>query len=510
MTVQQEIGKADNCSQNIVEIMGDTASQLADGLHFLALGKLFFKGALLGRFQREDYRRFIVIIGFHAADINFCGIFLVAFQRDINRLDSRAAINGRGQRSAQIWPVPFDHTVDQIDLAAFDKIGPEQSDKPRIAAAKTAVPGDGCDSDWRFVEEPRKPHFRSAQRVRRITTAGAINNHAARCTDLSVGILRHVMYQPHRHAFAAGIHEVQINILAGRFDQNAIRRQQMSGGLTVNKIKQMQIRGSHFGNIQMQPFSQGRIEIGQPSVRIDRQKSDRRMIQIINCGLQLLKNMLLGLAVLADIRDAPDLQRHSAIIDRQRPDLHIVPVAIGTAGQRRTVIHAVCGTQGDRQTPLFIGSLIRLNDLSEPENRICSIRVAAENCLHTAQGGVVVRARQPLIGRICIDDAPGLIGDTDALRQCIDKHSGEFVITAVSRVIQDAESPEKQAQNAYSGKQSEKAHDQLVGIGWRCVEQSAHTDDEHDDHCRQAHEACRTAASAVCGDILALVVRLVF
>ena len=51
---EQQIRKADNGGQNIVEIMSHAARQLPDRLHLLALGKLGFQRLVLGSVERID------------------------------------------------------------------------------------------------------------------------------------------------------------------------------------------------------------------------------------------------------------------------------------------------------------------------------------------------------------------------------------------------------------------------------------------------------------------------
>ena len=43
MAAEQQVGKSDHRRQQVIKIMGDAAGELADGFHFLGLGKLNFK-----------------------------------------------------------------------------------------------------------------------------------------------------------------------------------------------------------------------------------------------------------------------------------------------------------------------------------------------------------------------------------------------------------------------------------------------------------------------------------
>src|SRR5579872_586194 len=61
MIGEQKVRIADDGGQHIVEVMGDAAGQLTDGLHFLALRKIFLKRALLGRIKRKKRRRGAVL-----------------------------------------------------------------------------------------------------------------------------------------------------------------------------------------------------------------------------------------------------------------------------------------------------------------------------------------------------------------------------------------------------------------------------------------------------------------
>ncbi len=60
MRGEEKIGEPDDGSQHIVEIMRDTAGELADRLHLLALGELLFQLALHRRLKRIDDRRLAI------------------------------------------------------------------------------------------------------------------------------------------------------------------------------------------------------------------------------------------------------------------------------------------------------------------------------------------------------------------------------------------------------------------------------------------------------------------
>ena len=53
---QQQIAEADHRGQQVVEVVGDAAGQLADRLHLLALGELGLQALLLGQIDEvEDH-----------------------------------------------------------------------------------------------------------------------------------------------------------------------------------------------------------------------------------------------------------------------------------------------------------------------------------------------------------------------------------------------------------------------------------------------------------------------
>ena len=60
MVGEEEVGEADDGGEHVVEVVGDAAGELADGLHLLALGELRFERALLGDVDGVDDHRVLV------------------------------------------------------------------------------------------------------------------------------------------------------------------------------------------------------------------------------------------------------------------------------------------------------------------------------------------------------------------------------------------------------------------------------------------------------------------
>ena len=65
MVGKQQIGEADDGGQHIVEIVRNSAGELTDRLHLLALRKLLLERPLLGGFERIDDRRILPRIRLH-------------------------------------------------------------------------------------------------------------------------------------------------------------------------------------------------------------------------------------------------------------------------------------------------------------------------------------------------------------------------------------------------------------------------------------------------------------
>ena len=155
MTQKQEIAKADHRRQQIVEIMGDTARQLAHGLHFLGLCELFFEAFAPGRIDQVDDH----VGGDAAGLLDGAGMELGgAFARtgDSNFESVRMGAATRfGQSFRNLGAVVLENKIHERGLRA-NLFGADHAAKGNIGFNDFVTDVDHDDADRGFVEEPAR------------------------------------------------------------------------------------------------------------------------------------------------------------------------------------------------------------------------------------------------------------------------------------------------------------------------------------------------------------------
>ena len=107
--VQQEVGRHHDGGEDIVEIVGDAARQLADGLHFLLLLDAVFKRALRGGLQCVDDRGLAVAILFFDRNDEEVGPAVgTSGQRRLNRRDIALSLRGLPDCGFEHRPIALD------------------------------------------------------------------------------------------------------------------------------------------------------------------------------------------------------------------------------------------------------------------------------------------------------------------------------------------------------------------------------------------------------------------
>ncbi len=162
MAGQQQIGKADNGGQHIVEIMGNAAGKLADRLHFLALRELRLQRPLLGGLHGMDYGHLVLAVALQnrtdedtGAALRFVGKGDVDGGGNVVLAGGRR-IDGRRQRRL----VARLRHVDKPPRLAVLAAGTEQHGETGIGDAQPALTIDGGNRHRRVVEEPAEPQLR--------------------------------------------------------------------------------------------------------------------------------------------------------------------------------------------------------------------------------------------------------------------------------------------------------------------------------------------------------------
>ena len=90
MRLQQQIGKADDRRQHVIEVMRDAAREIADGFHLLSLRDAALERLLLGCIDDVERRRGTARDGCKRRHIDTARELLLLAGRDFDRLDVAA------------------------------------------------------------------------------------------------------------------------------------------------------------------------------------------------------------------------------------------------------------------------------------------------------------------------------------------------------------------------------------------------------------------------------------
>ena len=229
---------------------------------------------------------------------------------------------------------------------------------------------------------------------------------------------------------------------------------------------------SDFRQIVIEPVGERRIDIGDLARRVDREEAARRVIEIFDRVLQLLKHVLLPLAVAGDIGNRPHRIFRLALALAERTDPHPEPAAVGAVGAG--------------ETDLFLLALAFARRLEQPEHRFRHVGIADENPLHRAN---VLRARGPRerqIGRIGISDMAAGIGDGDPVIGEIGDAADDGIVDRTVGKANDTGRKSKQIEQADHRKQRQQAEN--IRLRLRPADRGQRDRDRHDGACHQQHQ----------------------
>ena len=164
---QQEVAEANHRGQQIVEIMRDTAGQLADRLHLLRLGELDFQVLLLGDIDEMEHQPAIAALEpVEPPEKEDAGLVAQPFDADLDRTRRRRAfgrldsLTVRSRRSSSLRLKLDQRLADQIARHRAEQFAePHGSPLPASAVAV-----DQRDADRRVGEKPLEALARQAQR----------------------------------------------------------------------------------------------------------------------------------------------------------------------------------------------------------------------------------------------------------------------------------------------------------------------------------------------------------
>ena len=178
----------------------------------------------------------------------------------------------------------------------------EQHDETGIGQAEPALPVDRGDRHRRVVEEAREAHLGDAPGLR--SRPSRMSRTSVRdAPTVPSGADRHAMEEPDRQPRAVGAHEVDVERL--RLAASRACRLDDRQALDGDDVADMRGAGLELGEVDADPLGERCIQIADAPVRLEREEAGRRVVEVVDRVLQLLKNVLLVLALAGDVGDQP-------------------------------------------------------------------------------------------------------------------------------------------------------------------------------------------------------------
>ena len=481
--VKQQVGEADDGGQHVVEIVRDAAGELADRLHLLALRELRLERALLGRLQRVDDGGVLALIALqdgaheeaHAARRRVGeggvdgGNVALARDRRVDRRRHRRAV-GFLHQLAEPPPAP----VDRPDLA-------EEHDEAGVGERDAALPVDRGDRHRRVVEEAGEAHLGDAARLR-LVAEPHVEDERARGADRAVGGDRHAVQEARRQARAVGAHEVEIERLG--LGARRARRLDHREPLDADDVAHVLGARLELGEVDADPFGERGVQVADAPVRLEREEAGRRMVEIVDGVLQLLKNVLLVLALARDVGDEPADMR---IRPAGRADAHPVPA-------RPVRPPADAAGHAD----LLGGAAALVGRHRQPVDRFRGVRIVGEEPLDGMQLLRALRAGKLQVGGVRPERRAVRRAHQHALGHVL--HEGLRLPAVAARGVRDAREREhagragEQRHHADRGEHAEAGeHDEARRPFGK--EQKAAGDRQQDEHQRSHQDKAAATGS---------------
>ena len=180
---QQQVAEADDGGQQIVEIVGHAASQLAHRLHLLGLDELALQALLLGGVdQIQHHRRRAGMVD--PAEIDLAHPFRLGVEAHVHRPLRRLARHRRGDVLHQRLAVVGHHQIGHRLAGAGVAVGRE-GDEGFVEVDQPAIGVHGGDAHGRVVEQ-------------------GVDQRCLGALGMALAVQRHVAHQ-HQHAQIADV-----------------------------------------------------------------------------------------------------------------------------------------------------------------------------------------------------------------------------------------------------------------------------------------------------------------
>jgi hypothetical protein len=202
-------------------------------------------------------------------------------------------------------------------------------------------------------------------------TRRAVEHERARRPGLPVGIEGDAVVQAHGQRPALTPAQVEVERLGPRLARRAGGRDQHRDDRVRHDVGQLQPARSDLGEVVPEPLGKGGVHVDDRPGPVGRQEARGRMVEIVDRVLQLLEDGLVPLAVLGNVRDAPQ-RRHAAARAGQWPHAQPVPAELARTSKGGAEPHLF------RCEPALARGLRqpvdRLGDLGPPVNRRSTVR----------------------------------------------------------------------------------------------------------------------------------------
>src|SRR5262249_43413740 len=141
---------------------------------------------------------------------------------------------------------------------------------------------------WRVLEETHETHFRGALGITTFSSR-SIESKRARSTGGAVRTKRNFVKQSHGYRLAAPRLEVEIEDLGPDLSRRSVQCGQQRSTLSCDDVTKLQRACSDLGQIVIEPGCECRVQIDNVAGGIDRKKSGRCVIEVVDRVLKLLE-----------------------------------------------------------------------------------------------------------------------------------------------------------------------------------------------------------------------------
>ncbi len=439
MVGEQQIGIADDRGQHVVEIVGDAAGELADRLHLLALREVLLQRALLGGVEREhDGAGAFVAMRVRGGDEEARRAGALALQRDVDGRDVALAFARCGDRLTQRRAIALgDAAIDRGTAFAGARLQRKRSEpcEGAVGAQDDALQVDRGDRHRRRIEESREANFGGAQILALVFARRAVEHQRARGAGQPGAGKGDAMQQTHRQELALPALEIDVEAFGRHFSGSAGDDAQQRRAVGGDDIGKLELSSRELRDIIIEPIGEGGVHMRDRAVGFGGEKARRRVIEIVDGVLQILKEALVSLAFARDVGDRP--QRHPRLGDAlERAHADAVP------GRR-----AVAG-QGRGHAQFFDRPIARVRGLREPVDRLGHLRRAGEQPFDKLEVRRARGARQDAIGLVGVNDARIGVGDDQPVVVGIGDGLGRVETAGAARELQLPERVEQDREHA--------------------------------------------------------------